>query len=246
MIKLLVVSRRLSGMTRQEYFRHFQHVHAAKILAGPAEMLENLSRYVQNYVIDGVYGSHDAPMASPVEMDSVSEIYNHDQEAVGRLTSHPHYLSVVQPDEHLFADISTLKLMMAAEEDEAVAVPREGSVKLMHFIATREGTDRGEFFTAWRAASKTLVDDESLKPALCRYVRSHALPVPADATGSLLGGAPVNLYTGAASLWFDGDDDLSGIDRYRARFEALFPADSALVDASRSMFLIVRELQLHP
>ncbi len=127
MIKLLVVSRRLSGMTRQQYMRHFQNVHGTKILAGPEDMLENLSAYVQNYVTDAAYGTHESAMGLPVEMDSVSEIYFPNPEAVGRMTSHAYYHSVIQPDEHLFADGSTLKLMMAVEEEETVAVPRRGA-----------------------------------------------------------------------------------------------------------------------
>ena len=246
MMNLLVVSRRLPGMTRREYLRHFQNIHGTKILAGPPDMLQDLAGYVQNHVVDAAYGTHGAPMAAPVEMDSVSEIYFPNPEAVGHMTTHPYYLSVIQPDEHLFADGSTLQLMMVVEEQEAVAVPRRGAVKLMHFIATPAGVAHDSLFEPWRIASRSIIEDEVLKPALCRYVRSHALPTPRDATGELLGGAPVNQYAGAASLWFDRDDDLSGIDRYRKRFEEIFPSNSGMVDSARSMFLIVQELALHP
>ncbi|MFC3574219.1 EthD domain-containing protein [Streptomyces yaanensis] len=247
MIKLIVAARRLPGMTRQKHWQHYQNVHATKILAGPADMLVHLSRYVQNFVIDAAYGAPDVTRVAPIEIDAVSEIYNPSPEAVGLLTSHPYYLSVIQPDEHLFADGSTLKLMVTVEEREQVAVPRRGAVKLIHFIATREGVEREQFFTAWRAASQAIVADPSLSPALCGYTRSHALPVPKEATRDLLGGAPINVYAGATSIWLDRTDDLSGVARYRELFdEIMVSASDSLVDASQSMFLIVQELERHP
>lgn len=246
MIKLIVASRRRAGMTRLEYFRHLQNIHATKILAGPADMLEHLSRYVQTHVCDAAYGVWGETQQAPIEVDSVSEIYQPSPEAFHSLTGHPYYGSVIQPDEHLFADSSTLKLMMTVEEAENVAVPRFGRVKLMHFIMTPDGSDREAFFDAWRKASQVIVEDEVLKPALCGYVRSHALPVPRDAGGDLLGGAPVNLYAGVASLWFDRFDDLSAIDRYRQLFAELLPSMSGLVESAQSFFLIAEEIQFHP
>ena len=247
MIKILIAARRLPGMTRQKYSQHCQTVHARKILAGPADMLVHVSKYVQNFVIDSAYGAPEVTRVAPVEMDSVSEIYQPSPEAMGLMTSHPYYLSVIQPDEHLFADASTLKVMVTVEEREQVAVPRRGAVKLIHFIATREGADQEQFFIAWRAASQAIVADASLAPTLCGYTRSHALPVPKDATRDLLGGTPINFHAGATSVWFDRADDLSGIERYRELFDEIMVSGSAsLVDASQSMFLIAQEIELHP
>ncbi|MHA6766901.1 hypothetical protein [Sphingobium ummariense] len=142
--------------------------------------MANLTSYVQNHVIDAAYGALGETGIPPTEVDSISETYHPSSEAVSFLTAHPYYLSVIQPDEHLFANPDTLKVMVTLEERQQVALPRRGARKAMHFIAIREGVDRESFFAAWRAASQAIVADPSLSTALCGYVLSHVLPVPQE------------------------------------------------------------------
>jgi len=125
-------------------------------------------------------------------------------------------------------------------------MPRRGALKAMHFIAIREGVDRESFFEAWRVASPAIVADPLLSPALCGYVRSHALPMPQERSQDLFAGAPINFHAGVTSIWFDRANDLPAIVRYRALFDQnMVRVSDSLIDPSRSMLLITRELEIH-
>jgi len=104
MIKIIIAASRLPGMIRWDYSQHLLNVHEEKMLAAPADFLANLASYVQNHVVDAAYGARGETGIPPTEVDSVSETYHPSLEAVSFLTAHPYYLSVIQPDEHLFAN----------------------------------------------------------------------------------------------------------------------------------------------
>lgn len=246
MIKLMIASRRRAGMSRQEYHRYYQKVHAAKILAGPPELLADMNRYVQNEVLDGVYGVPATKLLPLADFDSVSEITFPDPAAASRSVEYPYYRTVIQPDEPNFADETSLVVMMVAEEGEAVPRPRNGELKVMHFLHAAPGVDRPDFFAAWRDRSARMLQSSGLSDRIGRYVRNHALPVPANASGDNFGGTPVNVYGGVANLWFDRLDDRSGVRDYLTAFEQAFPPGDSVVDHERSFVLIARDLRALP
>lgn len=244
MIKIMVASRRRPGMTREEYRRYYQQIHAGKILAGPPELLQDMARYVQNEVLDGVYGASAVNLFPLTEFDSVSEICFPDPAAAARSTEYPYYRDVIQPDEPQFADESALVILMAAEEAAAVARPRNGGRKVLHFLKAAAGVSRDDFAKAWRDGHSRILQSARLSDRVTGSVRSHPLPIPADAGKGNFGGTPINVYDGVASLWFDRTGDGAPVRDYLEEFNAVLSAE--VVDRERSFLLEVRALQAYP
>ena len=108
-VKLVAFLKRKPGLTREEFFRHWEHTHAPLFL-GVEEVAGHVVKYVQNHVLPWSEG----PMA---EYDGVVEIGFRSPEDVAKAFGHPAYMERIRPDEEQFVDLDS---MVVVATDEAL------------------------------------------------------------------------------------------------------------------------------
>jgi uncharacterized protein (TIGR02118 family) len=87
LVKLLVLVKRKSGMPLAEFRRYSLETHGGKVLELPG-----LRRYVQCHVVDAAYAVGESLL------DSVSQLWFDDVQAIGRMVESPQYKEKVEPD----------------------------------------------------------------------------------------------------------------------------------------------------
>ena len=92
MIKFIVVLYRRSGLTRGEFRRHLEEVHAPL-----AKKLPRLKKYLQNHVCDD-------PKRKPPEWDAIIELYFETWDAMEAAWASPQG-AASDADKPLFADL---------------------------------------------------------------------------------------------------------------------------------------------
>jgi EthD domain-containing protein len=106
-VKIVAFLRRKEGLTREQFFTHWEHVHAP-IFLGVPDIDAHVTKYVQNHVIEeftGVMGDR---------FDGVVEI------GLARIEDVPlvfrqSYLDIVRPDEERFVDLASMIVVVTDE-----------------------------------------------------------------------------------------------------------------------------------
>jgi hypothetical protein len=122
-VKLLAASRRRPGLTRAEYFRYIEHCH---VTVARRERFK-LNRYIQNHVIDGVFGvlSDTSHKNKTADREAVVELYfDCLQDMLDTLEPQGVEQSRVNQDGKYFADEPTNIIVMDEEIELPVANPR--------------------------------------------------------------------------------------------------------------------------
>lgn len=242
MFKFIIGGRRRAGMTKQDYNTYVQRIHGAKTLAQPEP---SIIRYVQTHIVDAAYGTSGAGWHPAPDFDSMTELWFEDAAAMQRELASDHYLNVVKPDEVGFADPGRIVVMGVSEEEQAVSIRLNGSLKVMRFLRRAVGMSREDFFAAWRTETTRLAALPGLGEKACRMVRNLALGEASEAVADdFVQGTPLNVYDGVENIWFDGLHDVTGLAAYRAAIAAS-PFDHFL-DRTAEMLLIGQERLIIP
>jgi EthD domain len=247
MFKFIIGGRRRAGMTHRDYSRYAQVVHGGSVIASKSPRIE---RYMQSHVMDAAYGTEQSGWHSAPDFDSFSELWFADAAAMQAELASEAYQALVKPDEPHFTDSGRILVMGSRDEEQSVTAPRNGRVKIMRFLKRANGIGAEQFTDAWRKESMRIADHPDLRAALCRFVRSHALPGAAQAVGSadeqFVRGTPVNVYDGLESLWFPAFDDIDVFDLYRNVIDESSCYLDEMLDRRAEIIVLAEERQILP
>lgn len=206
MPKLNICAARRPGMTHAEYSRYLRDDHARLVL-GTEPVARYLQVYVQQHVYDGCYGP-DAPAWRYDSVSHISAATRADQIAA---TATREYKEIIAPDEVRFADPRSPLFLMFDESPLPLPVRGASSLRLLHYLQTRDGVAATDLHEAWAAAHEMLLLEE---PALFNGVRRATLnktlsPPDVDAPP----------YAGMCELGFLQPKDEAAVTDYLRRVE---------------------------
>lgn len=242
MFKFIIGGRRRAGMTTADYEAYTKRVHGGKVLAQPEP---SILRYVQTHIVDAAYGTMADGWTSAPDFDSMTELWFEDAAAMQRELASDHYRNVVKLDEAGFADPGRIVVLAVTEEEQPIKQRLNGDLKVMRFLRRKPEVSAEEFLSAWRNETARLADLPGLSDKTCRVVRNVALAQAREnIAGDFIHGTPVNVYDGVENFWFDGPEDMSGLNAYRDAIESS-PLNKFL-DRSAEMLLMGRESLIIP
>jgi hypothetical protein len=225
-LKLMMTGRRRSGMTAAEMRRYMLNVHGPLVVADDYFRSTYVGRYVQNHVLDAGYG-RDAPYAR----DMVSEFSVLDPARLPQMSSEPHLVSVLQPDERSFWHL-TDRLFMPVSETHLLTPPPPASrssepesFKAIHYLRRSAELTHEEFMESFVALEADFLRSPVVK------VRGFVRNQPQSDE------SPYDLVI---SLWFERH---RGTDAFDVWLNAV--KDSGIVAADASFFLFVAEHLIH-
>lgn len=109
MIKLIVVIKRNTAMSPEEFHRYWRTEHAAKVRSIAATS-RYIRRYVQAHTLDAEYA------AGNPAYDGTAELWFDSVEDKNAFFSDPDYLAIVAPDERIFANMDQTQFLVTNEE----------------------------------------------------------------------------------------------------------------------------------
>lgn len=130
MIKLMIIGRRASGISRSAAQRHLRDVHGRMVVCAPANAGAMPAGYIQNHVFDGAH--YGAVGAHAIERDLVTELWFESIDHLRASTNTQYYLDNLKPDEPKFVDDSTVVKMMV--RPRALKEGNGGEFKLLILI----------------------------------------------------------------------------------------------------------------
>lgn len=239
MLKLIIGGRRRAGMTHRDYSRYLIQNHGATVAHNPGFM----SRYLQNHVLDSVYGTREAGWVPGPDFDSFSEINFADGAAFARSIADPYYRDEIQPDELNFVCHSAIVLLATRVEEVAVAAPGDGPFKLMRFVASNGAASAEAVDHAWAEEAGRIAGHPALGSFIRRMTRSISIAghPDADLPPHFIANAPLSSFAGVESLWFDGKDGWDAMDIYRAVIEEPQSHLTGLLDRRLEALFVVEE-----
>ncbi len=110
MIKLIVVVKRNAAMSPVQFHEYWRTQHADKVRS-LAATTKYVRRYVQAHTVDAEYASGEPAY------DGTAELWFDTVEDKDAFYSDPEYLSLVAPDERVFADMIQSRFLVTREED---------------------------------------------------------------------------------------------------------------------------------
>ncbi|KAF4468468.1 Ethyl tert-butyl ether degradation [Fusarium albosuccineum] len=106
LLQMITYVKRRSDLTRDEFWDYWQTQHAPKVVPLAAHF--NISRYQQvqvgGQVLPTEAGSETPASSEPVEFDGIAMFLYQTADVLTAMLSHPYYLAIVEPDEHVFID----------------------------------------------------------------------------------------------------------------------------------------------
>ena len=109
MIKLIVSIKRKTGMSPEDFHKHWRTTHADLIRSNAASQ-KYIRKYVQCHTLKDEY------LKGEVSFDGTAELWFDSVEDKDLFFADPDYLKDIQPDEGLFADMSRTAFFVTEEE----------------------------------------------------------------------------------------------------------------------------------
>jgi len=239
MLKLIIGGRRRAGMTHRDYLNYAQHVHGGTVAHNPGFMRS----YIQNHVLDAVYGSRGEGWTPGPDFDSLSEITFPDAAAFARSIANPYYRETIQPDEQNFVCHSAIILLATRVEEVTATTPGDAPIKVMRFLASNGAASAETFDAAWSQEMARIADHPTLGSLIRRMTRSISIAGEPDGKlpANFVANAPLSPYAGVESLWFDGNARCSAIEAYRAIIEEPGSHLAGMLDRRKEALFIVEE-----
>lgn len=237
MLKIVAAVRRKPGMTHAEFVDYIVHVHGGLAKAEPL----GVKRYVQNHVLDGSFGSPDCSgYAIPFHRDSITELFFETPQDLGRTFKDEYTRTVVGPDAKNFADLSANEATLTEELVVSPLVEGEGSLKIMHFLVTRDQGRVQAGQEGWLAAhEKAVAAAPEFAASLLGTTRADSIVTPSDGPmGAYFGGEERQPLAVVASHWVKASD-LGSFRAYDTAIRA-----SRLYDPTRCYYILVKECEI--
>jgi uncharacterized protein (TIGR02118 family) len=124
MIKLMVMIKRKSGMSKAEFDSYWSGPHADQVLGCP-DFKRHIRRYVQSHVVtqDGI----QLPWGVS-EFDGQAELWFDSVDEMNAAFNEPAFLASVGPDDEKFIDMAGCRLMVVEEQVKVEASPVAATV----------------------------------------------------------------------------------------------------------------------
>ena len=108
MIKLVVFLKRKDGMSREEFYDHWEN-HHAPLIANTPELARHIIRYEQ------LRRTTDAPWMGTEDYDGITMQWMESSASFEAFIAEPTYAELIAPDEQRFLDTSALVWMITEE-----------------------------------------------------------------------------------------------------------------------------------
>jgi len=108
MIKLVVFLKRKDGMSREEFYDHWEN-HHAPLIANTPELARHIIRYEQ------LRRTTDAPWMGTEDYDGITMQWMESSASFEAFIAEPTYTELIAPDEQRFLDTSALVWMITEE-----------------------------------------------------------------------------------------------------------------------------------
>jgi len=249
-IKLMAASRRRPGLTRAEYQRYIEFYHGT---IARQERLK-IRSYVQNHVTDGAFGTlADETHRQVADRDAVVEL-QFDSFRDMLETLEPATPSAASQDGRFFADERHNVIVMAEEEDVAVAAPLPtfnpglgivrgvGALKVLHYIMRADEVYREDYYTLWRDAHDyALQRAPYAREQLRRCVMNRRCQANDNDAAARKHFKMVDppVYDLVAAHWYDTQEHAGAFRQYE---EALRSYPRPFADWSKSFYLYTRQV----
>lgn len=181
MVKAVSFFKRKAGMPVEEFQAYWRANHPEVVVRLPG-----LRRYVQSHTRLAGYKKGE-----PI-YDGIAEVWFEDTKAMRALRGTPE-LEVVEADEAVFIDRSTMRMIVTEEHVIKDGEAPPGGVKSIEFVTRKPGLEVDKFQRYWREVHGPIA---AQIPMVRRYVQSHTRPSAYER-----GRTPA--YDGVATTWFD-------------------------------------------
>ena len=116
MVKLICFLKRKDGLTREEFYDHWENRHAP-LIAGTPELARHIVRYEQ------LRRTTHASWMGNAEFDGITLQWMESAESFEAFINEPKYAELIAPDEARFLDTSALVWMITEEPKIAMDGP---------------------------------------------------------------------------------------------------------------------------
>lgn len=188
MIKFIRTIGRTAGSTlsHEEFVQHHSSSHLTLFEQCP-EFIRRVQDYVQNFIV--IDAGRLAPLRIPalqIDHDSLIEVWWHSVAEMEKSLSDPKYLELVRPDETSFADVTTLRDVIA-DEFEVMRRPEAiGPIKLFRFVKRAASVSRSDFGDFWREHhGEHLATSAAFAKYIGRYVQDHSIAADSKTTETM-------------------------------------------------------------
>lgn len=206
MMKFMIANRRLDGMSHEEFNYQWGVVHVALMVTTPSAM-RVFRRYVQGYALSDVTDDDLVYPRSPAAWDGFATLSFEDMDLFMNALNEQDNNDRAKP--HHFSAPEMIAQLTAEEVlRDALDLPEERAVKLVHFLKRREDVSSEEFGRRWRDEHAALVLQQD--DLVLRYVQNPALRFDEETfAGTPYGQGAFTLFAGVEELWLDGSDGLA-------------------------------------
>ncbi|KAH6869521.1 EthD domain-containing protein [Thelonectria olida] len=106
LLQMVTYVKRRPGFTRDEFWKYWETQHAPKVV--PLATHFNITRYQQvqvgGKILPTEAGASEPASKKLVDFDGIAMFLYESPEVLAAMLSHPYYIDVVEPDEHVFID----------------------------------------------------------------------------------------------------------------------------------------------
>lgn len=237
---MAVITRR-PGMTHEEYVDYVKHIHGYQITcANPL----TISKYVQNYVFDGAYGTKSDVVDDGYQIvysrDSITELHFENEESMEKTFSDPYVHNVVGPDGANFSDLGKNLPFLVTEKEIEVANPSAGGIKIFYFIKKNDSLSSEKFIQLWFESHDEVVkNSDTVRNQLKRFINNVQISL---GEASYFGSKEKINYDAIATMWFD---TTIAFRVYQNELAAIAQNKNNFIDQSKTFFLYTDSLTIY-
>ncbi|KAH6880673.1 hypothetical protein B0T10DRAFT_581217 [Thelonectria olida] len=243
--KQIVVVRRRSGLTHQEYVNYHAIVHGLKSWNGPRDN-SFPAAYIQDHTFDSAFGvNNSVPNQVYVGRDDVTELYGNSSTSFTSPPATNYTAQVTGPDGYNFNDLATAFSMLAYEK------PVLGTVERSETASGSNGPGPVVAFF-WAVAKPQIVSNDTfgtelanqivkLIPKNTLYRATVHVPVPGYDTRPYFGGDNMPTTNAVVKLWLRRKSD--AVELVRSA-QLQLDSDALSLDQDRSFVVFCNEVVL--
>lgn len=216
MIRLNFALRRQASLSRDQFQRYWRETHGP-LVASVGRTL-GMRRYLQSHsVADPVYDALREARGGMLEpFDGIASVWWDTRDKLVEASTSPEGRKagvMLLEDERRFIDLEASPLWVSQEiaqinpmpENSIVATPQSSWIKFCYLLQPVPGMSQAECHKTWNMDHGYLIRRRSGCTRFARYIQSHTLDDPLNATLRESRNAPAP-FAGLTEAWFDRND----------------------------------------